>query len=309
MPDSFFSPPWGPPSFDERDLDSLLAGETDVPDALRPVADTLSALRTTPSPRELRGEAFIRAQFHSPRPEAPARHAAARRATGRRATGPRATGRRPTNGWFAGLVAVAAVIVLVLAVTYTGHLPGPAQRIAHNAIAAPPVKHDISGNASPGTQARSAQPEPSATHRPAISGAPAMSPPPGAPNRAALCDAFWAVMEHPPAGRKPWQTPAYDRLSVAAGGPQRVFGYCFPVWNRKYARQYPLLPSVPPYFPKQWNSAKPGDTKDQQGDGGPAKSDGPGDNGGPANGPGGAGTGPQPPSATPSGAQQQGPGQ
>jgi hypothetical protein len=299
MPDSFPLPPWGSQPFDERDLDSLLAGKTDVPDALRPVADTLSALRTAPSPRELRGEAFIRAQFHSPRPEAPARHAAARRATGRRAT----------SGWFAGLVAAAAVIVLALAVTYTGHLPGPAQRIAHDTIAAPPVKHDVSGNASSSMQARSAQPEPSPTHRPAISGPPAMSPPRGAPNRAALCDAFWVVMEHPPAGQKPWQTPQYDRLSHAAGGPRRVFGYCFPVWDRKYARQYPLLPSVPPYFPKQWNSAKPGDTKGQQGDGGPAKSGGPVDNGGPANGPGGTGTGPQPPSATPAGAQQQGPGQ
>lgn len=305
MPDSFFSPPWGPPPFDERDLDSLLAGKTDVPDALRPVADTLSALRTAPSPRELRGEAFIRAQFHSPQSEAPARHAAARRPASRR-----------PGGWFAGMLATAAVIVLVAAVAYTGHLPGPAQRIAHDTIAAPSVKQHVPGGASPGVQATSAKPERSANH-PATGGAPAVSASPAAPNRTALCDAFWAAMENPQADRKPWQTPLYDRLSNAAGGQRRVFGYCFPVWNREFARQHPPLPSFPPYFPKQWDSVKPGDGNDQHGAGGITSSGGPGDNGGAAKGPGnndssGTGPGSQTPSAAATGdtgAQQQGSGQ
>jgi len=305
MPDSFSPPPWGPPSFDECDLDSLLAGKTDVPDALRPVADTLSALRTAPSPRELRGEAFIRAQFRSPRPESPARHAAARRPT-----------RRRPGGWLAGMVAAAAVIVLVAAIAYTGHLPGPVQRIAHDAIAAPSVKQHTPGDASPGVQARSATPEPSASDHPVIGNAPA-SASPGAPNRAVLCDAFWRAMEHPRANLKPWQTSLYDRLSDAAGGPRRVFAYCFPVWNQKDARQYPLLPSFPPFFPKQWNPARPGDGNDQQGPGGPANSGGPGSNAGPAKGPGNSNsssTGPSPQtrpaaSAANTGAQQQGSGQ
>jgi hypothetical protein len=307
MPDSFFPPPSGPPPFDERDLDSLLAGKTDVPDALRPVADTLSALRTAPSPRELRGEAFIRAQFHSLRPVAPARHAAARR--------PR--GRRPAGGWFAGMLAAAAVIVLVAAVAYTGHLPGPAQRIAHDTIAAPSGNQHVSGGASPGVQARSAQPEQSNTDHSATGGTPAVSSSPGAPNRIALCDAFWAAMEHPRADQKPWQTSLYDRLSDAAGGPRRIFGYCFPVWNGKHERQYSMLPFFPPYFPKQWNSGRPGDGNDQQGSGGPADSGGPGSNGGPAQGPdnsnpGGTGPVPQTPSALRTGndgGQQQAPGQ
>jgi hypothetical protein len=306
MPDSFFTPPPGPPPFDERDLDSLLAGKTDVPDALRPVADTLSALRTAPSPRELRGEAFIRAQFHSPRPEAPARHAAARRPPGRR-----------PGGWLAGMVAAAAVIVLVAAIAYTGHLPDPVQRIAHDTIAAPSVKQHVVSGASPGVQAKSAKPEPSAPHHSAAGHAPAVSASPGTPNRAALCDEFWAAMEHPQANRKPWQTSLYDRLSDAAGGPRRIFTYCFPVWNRKFARQYPLLPAFPPYFPKQWNAVKPGDGNDQQGTDGPANSGGPDSNGGPAQGPGASnssviGPGPQTPAAAPAGhtgAQQQGSGQ
>lgn len=306
MPDSFFPPPWGPPPFDERDLDSLLAGKTDVPDALRPVADTLSALRTAPSPRELRGEAFIRAQFHSPRPTAPARHAAARRPPGRR-----------PGGWFAGMVAAAAVIVLVAAVAYTGHLPGPVQRIAHDTIAAPSARQHALSGASPGVQARSAQPESPATHHSTAGGAPAVPASPGVPNRATLCDEFWAAMAHPQAGRKPWQTSLYEKLSDAAGGPRRIFGYCFPVWNRKYARQYPLLPSFPPYFPKQWNSFRPGDGNNQPGGGGSANNGKPDDNDGPAKAPGnndsgGTGSGPQTPSAAPAGntdAQQRGSGQ
>jgi hypothetical protein len=210
------------------------------------------------------------------------------------------------------MLAAAAVIVLAAAVAYTGHLPGPVQSIAHDTIAAPSVKQDVPGGASPGMQVRSAQPEPSATHHPAGDGAPAISSSPGAPNRTALCNAFWTVMEHPQADRKPWETPQYDRLSDAAGGPRRVFDYCFPVWNRKFARQYSLLPSFPPYFPKQWDSGRHGDD-DRQGAGGPANSGGPGINGGPANdNSSGTGPGPRPPSAAPTGdtgAQQQGPGQ
>ncbi|HEX6452454.1 MAG TPA: hypothetical protein VF060_23710 [Trebonia sp.] len=289
MPDSFFPPPSGPAPFDERDLDSLLAGKTDVPDALRPVADTLSALRTAPSPRELRGEAFIRAQFHSARPVAPARHAAARR--------PR--GRRPASGWLAGMLAAAAVIVLVAAVAYTGHLPGPVQRIAHDALAAPSGTRNAPAGASPGVQARSATPAPSGAHQPATS-SPAMSSP-SAPNRTALCDAFWTVMEHPQAGQKPWQTPQYHKLSDAAGGARRVFSYCFPVWNGKFGRQYSMLPFFPPYFPKQWNSGRPGNGNAQQGAGGPANSAGSGSNSGPAQGPGSnnpSATGPVPQTAS-----------
>jgi hypothetical protein len=64
MPDSFHPGPWGHQPFDERDLDSLLDGNaTDVPVALRPVADALDALVAAPYPAELRGEAAIRAVF------------------------------------------------------------------------------------------------------------------------------------------------------------------------------------------------------------------------------------------------------
>jgi hypothetical protein len=59
-------PPWGPASYDERDLDALLSGEAaGIPDALRPVADTLAALRSAPQCTELAGEAAARAAFRA----------------------------------------------------------------------------------------------------------------------------------------------------------------------------------------------------------------------------------------------------
>ena len=265
MPDSFPLPPWGSQPFDERDLDSLLAGKTDIPVALRPVAETLSALQAAPSARELRDEAFIRAQFRDPGRKAQvsagqAAHTLEMPAVPgpRRRGGHRGTGRRPPRGLFAGLVAGTAVIVLGAAVAYTGNLPGPVQRLAHYTIAAPSVKNLTSGT-SAGVQATSASPEPTHTHPAATGAAPSSAPPSAkAPDRTALCDAFWAAMEHP-RGRTWWRTPLYDKLSDAAGGQHRVFTYCAPVWQRQFAPQYPRLPAYPPSFPRQWNFGKPAD--------------------------------------------------
>lgn len=272
MPDSFPLPPRGPRPFSERDLDSLLAGKTtEVPAALRPVADTLNALRAAPSPRELHGEDLARSQFRAPRPAVPAVRAAAR---------------RPGRGWLAGMVAAAAVIVLGAAVTYTGNLPGPFQRLAHDTIAAPPVRSDASASAPPGTQANSARQAPDGTH-PAAGGTPsAVSPVPSAPARAALCDAFWTELQHPRDGRLPWQTPQYASLSAAAGGPRQVFGYCFPVWKQQFAQQYPKLREYPPFFPRQWGDggSSAGQGQGQgQGQSGGAPHDGAGDSGGDTN--------------------------
>lgn len=274
MPDSFSLPPSGSPPFDERDLDSLLAGNTDVPQALRPVADTLSALRAAPSARELHDEAAARAQFRavSGRAQVPAGQAAhtlqmpAVRGRGRyvRAGG---TARQPRRGWFASLVAAAAVIVLGAAVAYTGHLPGPVQRIAHDTIAAPSPKN-VTGGASAGVQANSAQPEQDRT-QPAADSSPSSvttSPGTGTQNRTTLCNQFWTSWQHSQPGEKEWwKTPLYDELSQAAGGPRQVYAYCAPVWERQPAHHYPQLPSYPPYFPHQQDFGKvPG--QDQQQD-------------------------------------------
>ena len=268
MPDSFPLPPWGSQPFDERDLDSLLAGKTDIPVALRPVAETLSALQAAPSARELRDEAFIRAQFRDPGrkaqvPAGQAAHTLEMPAVPgpRHRGGHRRNARRPTRGLFAGLVGAAAVIVLGAAIAYTGNLPGPVQRLAHDAIAAPSAKNVTSG-ASGGVQATSASPEPTHTHPATGAASSPASPSVKAPDRTALCKSFWAAMEHPHS-RTWWRTPLYDKLSDAAGGPQRVFTYCAPVWQRRFASQYPKLPAYPPYFPRQWNFGKPADGQGQ----------------------------------------------
>jgi hypothetical protein len=259
MPDRFPLPPRGSQPFDERDLDSLLAGKTDIPVALRPVAETLSALQAAPSARELRDEALIRAQFRDlgRKAQVPADHTLEMPAipSPRRRGGHRGNPRRPTRGLFAGLVAAAAVIVLGAAVAYTGNLPGPVQRLAHDTIAAPSARNVTSG-ASVGVEATSASPEPPHTHPANHAPLSPASPPANAPDRTTLCNSFWAAMEHPHS-RTWWRTPLYDRLSDAAGGAQQVFTYCAPVWQRKLAPQYPKLPAYPPYFPRQWNFGKP----------------------------------------------------
>lgn len=196
MPDSTPLPPWGPASFDERDLDALLAesslAETagDIPPALRPVADTLAALQAAPSPAELRGEAAIMAEFRalagfgepSRGATAPSRHAPPAVGGGLAQTMPLAvaslpgrhrhgggsrrgergrrdrTPARARRGAVAVALATAAAAVIAIAAAYAGELPAPAQRLAHVALAAPSVRQaGGSKGASPGVDARSAQ--------------------------------------------------------------------------------------------------------------------------------------------------------
>lgn len=253
MPDRFPLPPGGPQPFDERDLDSLLAGKTsDIPVALRPVAETLSALRADPAPRELRGEALVRAAFRDPRPESPA---APSDVLGR--TARRRRVRRPPRGWMTGLVAAAAVVAAAT-VTYTGNLPGPAQQIAHDTIAAPPVRSHPAASPQPSVQVSSAQPAP-VTPDPDTSATPASPPAQPSASLAALCDALWNTRQQPqPGGRtRWWQTPQYRQLIAAAGGPQKVDAYCSPVWQEQqpgHRGQWP--PSSPSSFPSQRASSQ-----------------------------------------------------
>ncbi|HEY1705911.1 MAG TPA: hypothetical protein VGG75_40020 [Trebonia sp.] len=318
MPDSFHPGPWGHQPFDERDLDALLGGNvTDVPVALRPVADALDALVAAPSPAELRGEAAIRAQFlaqrqragqeqvpggepggqaaipSAPSPSAPSpsvpsavpvqaagtpsvpfpvptepialrggpanparprrgRHA--RRGPARPgASRPAARARRHRRGRIAAAVTAGAALAVFLAATYTGALPGPAQRLAHITIAAPAGRTYAGRTPGPGAGATSAPATPStgitgAGAPSATMSAPTASPS-GTPDQVALCDAFLPVAEHPAAGQASWRSTEYARLVSAAGGQRQVYSYCAPVWDRRFPSGYPKLPAYPPYFP------------------------------------------------------------
>jgi hypothetical protein len=262
MPDRLPLPQGGSQPFDDRDLDSLLAGKTsDVPVALRPVAETLIALRAGPARSELEGEELARAAFRDPRSESETE-------PGTLGTwlpaGHRRVARHPARGWLTGLVAVAAV-VLAAAVTYTGNLPDPAQRLAHDTIAAPPAKSHPPVGSSPSVQVNSAQPTPAVTDLPAtLPAAPSLTP--GVPNRAALCDALRATWQHSPHGRKThwWQTPQYRQLSTAAGGggPQQVYAYCTPIWGQQQSTRPDSPPHSPPASPspRQQDSSQPSQT-------------------------------------------------
>ncbi|MBO0806006.1 MAG: hypothetical protein J2P25_23410, partial [Nocardiopsaceae bacterium] len=162
-------------------------------------------------------------------------------------------------GRLTSLVSAAAVIAGVAAVAYTGNLPGPAQRLAHDTIAAPPAKHHppAPASSSPSPRANPARQTPHSMH-PATGTPPTASPSTGTPTRTTLCDAFWNTLQHSQDGAPPsWQTPQYKKLSTAAGGPRHVYAYCQPVWSHQYPAQYPKLHSYPPYFPRPRHTGSP----------------------------------------------------
>lgn len=150
MPDSILPPWWGPAPFDERDLDAVLSGETtDIPVALRPVADALAALQAAPMPAELRGEAMIMAEFRAlaefraaglgkngrAGDTAPTLVLSVPRAGPARRRAPRHRARRqaaPASHWRTGtLLGAAATVVVLAAVVLAGYVPGPIQRLTH----------------------------------------------------------------------------------------------------------------------------------------------------------------------------------
>lgn len=162
MPDSFLPPSGGPGSFDERDLDAVLSGETaDISLALRPVADTLAVLRgAAPTPAELRGEAAIMAEYRAHQPGGPGRPAGQERTLvlpavpggrpPRRAARHRARRRgMPSVSRRAGALMGVAAAVLIGVVVVSGNLPGPIERITHlgrTPSASPSASRSSGGN-------------------------------------------------------------------------------------------------------------------------------------------------------------------
>jgi hypothetical protein len=153
-------------------------------------------------------------------------------------------------------MAVAAVVVLGAVLTYTGHLPGPMQQLAHDTLAAPSPQK--AGSTAPNVASSSARPLSPGTSGPAAaspSSSDAPSPPPDAA-RTTLCNAFWTDLTHQQPAPESWNTPRYQQLVTDSGGARQVFSYCFPVWDPQDAPQYPSLPAYPPYFPAHWDSGK-----------------------------------------------------
>jgi len=252
-----------------------------VPPALRQVADTLSALGAAPSPAELRGEAAIRAQFRAAiataafaagtgsavgggtTPTAALPQAGPGRGRhGTRKHSARKHGRRdqvrpgrdprPRRGRLTAGMFTAAAVVIAVAAAYSGRLPGPAQRLAHDALAAPSTgQSGATQGTSPRVDATSARPVISPTHPATANSAPpapevsssASQRPAATP--AGLCEAFYQSLEHRSFRQAWWNTPAYKRVSIAAGGPQHVPGYCAAEWAKLRPHDYPQVPVFP----------------------------------------------------------------
>jgi len=180
-------PPVGDPAFDALLSGNL--GPEDAAEALRPVAEVITALKAAPAGSELAAEGRALAVY--------------RAAVGRSAEPVRTRRRRHrlTSRLSARLAAVAAAGAVALggaaAAAYAGALPAPVQKFAHETIGAPAV------------------------HR----GAPATPVGPRATGKAryGLCTAYAHLKADGTARQK---AVAFRNLATAAGGAANVTAYC-----------------------------------------------------------------------------------
>jgi hypothetical protein len=265
----------GPDPYDGWALERVLSGENvRLPEGMRPVAETLAALRADPMRAELADEASARAAFREimlaggsgparPGGEAdgartlilPAR---ARGAGPHAVTRPRHAHRRPRRRgrWqpkaLAG-AAAAAVIVggIALAGTFSGaggH-PGQLGRSSGATSATPESSHSRS-NGLEGTATKTKEPTPHPT--PSHSAGQQTASGSGAESEArTLCQQYLAFIMHP--SRSGWAAESDNarQLSDLAGGPFRIVGYCVGLerpWamTPKGPGSYSAGPGIPP---------------------------------------------------------------
>jgi hypothetical protein len=296
MPDNLPPSGWGPASSDERDLDAVLAGQmADIPIALRPVADVLAALRASPAPAELWGEANVMAEFraHGPggvaRPMGPAPTrplsalpdgpAPRRRPTRRR--GRRKTARPVVSHWAGALTGIAAAVAIVIVVAFTGNLPANLERLAHLGPTAKPSAATASPQHSQAqkteTSSASKQPttSPPATHSTGATQS----------EDTAACRAYYGDYMHPQSlvtEKSLWQ-----QLTTLADSPspRQVYQFCLPYLDGMFPHWMPELghyPAAPDNGtgnqgsnqpasqtnpPAQNNSGGPNDSSGQNGQG------------------------------------------
>ena len=209
--------------------------------ALRPLADTLAALKGPPTLGELRGEASIRAEFRALaefgalRPadtlEMPALQPdpLPRRTTRHRV-------RRPANRRFGAFLATAAAAAVVGTAAFTGNLPGPIKGLVPRAASSTAVRPT-----SPNVQDRSASSVPVVPHR-EKSVRPSPSPSPSG-NASNLCRTFFSYYGHPVGGRQWGNSPIYSQLSAEAGGSVHIRAFCQPYLKGMFPH------GVPTQFP------------------------------------------------------------
>lgn len=242
-------PDEGPGPYEGRDLEGLLSGEDDsFPAGLRPVAQTLDALRAAPMRAELGGEAAARADFRrillgagNGTPWSSDRGDDARTlilpveaaGVGSRPVQGRHRRQRPARRghWqakaLAGVAAAAVVVVGVTALTgtWSGSGSQPAQAghsLSATSTASPSTASGSKGVEGKGTQAPASSPSPTASKQSADGAEVGPSD---------LCREFYA----PEQSLSPMAKFALQRqLSQLANGPMNVFSYCLQflqVWD------------------------------------------------------------------------------
>jgi hypothetical protein len=181
------------PPIGDAAVEALLAGSLLPADAdaeLRPLAETIAALRLAPAGHELAGEPTARAAY---------RGGFGRAARSSRTHRPRS---RVVSFILSAKLAVAAAVAAgaLTSAAYADVLPAPVQSLAHRTLGAP-------------------SPHPAPPGQPETPARPA----PAAPHASGLCNA-WAHAEAAGQGRE--EAVAFRILVAAAGGAARVTAYC-----------------------------------------------------------------------------------
>jgi hypothetical protein len=231
---------WGPAPEEEPDLDALLSGDAGyVPEALRPLAGVLAALRAVPAPAELDGETAARTAFlrFLPPVEAGLVPAAGRPDDGRALLPPPRTAdgrvrrdrhrhrrRSPGRGRrtaIALLGSAAAVVVgfAALAGAFSGH-GGQAGRPGRN-LSVTATAQPGGGTTKSSVLEGHATAEPTATPTPARTG-PQATGPAAASGRQELCQKYFAFLAHP----GPAEIRAVRQLIALVGQPVNLPDYC-----------------------------------------------------------------------------------
>lgn len=241
----------------EKDLTALLAGAElppDSPAGMRPVAEVLAALRAGPAGDELAGEQAALSQF--------------RQQVGVSVLPRRSRRRRPVM-LIAALATTAAVTLAVIGLSldaYSDGLPGPMQRIAHDAIGAPAAGTEQSTSASP---------------IPVPSGTPAgrrAGPPPGhggaTGTLSQLCASYQSTHGH---GGGLGRSTAFHELITAAGGAGKIPAFCARVLHPGPPPGAPSPHAPPPPHPPHTKRPHPnanGNGNSQGGGGGNSQGNG-----------------------------------
>jgi hypothetical protein len=259
------APNGGPDPYDGWDLEGLLSGaNVRLPEGMRPVAGSLTALRAAPTRAELAGEARARAEFlrnlpaHVSEPGRPPAAGDAHTlilptrtagAGSHPVTRPRHSHRRPPRRgrWQPKALAAAAAgaaVVIVGGIALAGGFSGAGGQPSHpgqsSSVTSPATQAGGGDSGSRGLEGTATK-EPTAHPTPSASGG---QPSSAGSSASALCRQYWAFFARPESPAR-WsaEKDTLQQLSERAGGPWNVSRYCTAYYSWGFAPP-PPMPSV-----------------------------------------------------------------